>query len=215
MSIPTKNHEYLEFVKTVRDTVNEHRVAWGIALPPVQELTRLHTAATTAYVVNADKSTCNHTTAENLDRDMTALKKYFPTFVNLLEGTLTVPNEALTAMGLSSRNHSARTPIPKPVETMVLTVVTGHQHNADVYASTLQHGHPTQHITDRRKHHGVLLRYRFRGEENWTEVRSTRKHIVLEFGDDKEGKYLHIQGAWMNPRLEAGPWSEEEVVLIN
>jgi hypothetical protein len=43
----------------------------------------------------------------------------------------------------------------------------------------------------------------------------TRLHYTLIFTDAEEGKHIRIQGAWINPRIQNGPWSEEVRELIN
>jgi hypothetical protein len=37
----------------------------------------------------------------------------------------------------------------------------------------------------------------------------------LIFTDAEEGKHIRLQGAWINPRIQNGPWSEEVRELIN
>jgi hypothetical protein len=34
-------------------------------------------------------------------------------------------------------------------------------------------------------------------------------HYMLIFTDAEEGKYIRLQAAWINPRIQNCPWSEE------
>jgi hypothetical protein len=53
------------------------------------------------------------------------------------------------------------------------------------------------------------------GSNGWEQVNSTRKHYTLIFDDTAEGKHLLVRAAWMNPRLQPGPWSDVDRKLIN
>jgi hypothetical protein len=59
------------------------------------------------------------------------------------------------------------------------------------------------------------LKYLIDGENQWQSIVSTRLHYTLIFTDAEEGKYIRIQGAWVNPRMQNGPWSEEVRELVN
>ncbi|MDR2119915.1 MAG: hypothetical protein LBP64_03450 [Tannerella sp.] len=44
---------------------------------------------------------------------------------------------------------------------------------------------------------------------------STRLHMTLLFDEADEGKHVTFTAAWINPRLQHGPWSDAIKVLIN
>jgi hypothetical protein len=54
-----------------------------------------------------------------------------------------------------------------------------------------------------------MLRYKKEGDADYKTVVSTRLHHTLFFERDDEGKRVTLSAAWVNPRLEAGPWSDE------
>ncbi|MDR3197454.1 MAG: hypothetical protein LBU34_06240, partial [Planctomycetaceae bacterium] len=82
------------------------------------------------------------------------------------------------------------------------------------YVSTLQHAHPTQFISD-TKYGGFLLRYKFEGETVWKTLISTKLHYTLSFTEEEVGKCIAMQAAWVNTRMQPGPWSDEVKVIIN
>jgi hypothetical protein len=53
------------------------------------------------------------------------------------------------------------------------------------------------------------------GETQWQTIVSTKLHYTLIFTDAEEGKYIRLQAAWVTPRIQNGPWSEEVRELIN
>jgi hypothetical protein len=53
------------------------------------------------------------------------------------------------------------------------------------------------------------------GSEGWEQVNTTRKHYTLIFDDGAEGRHLLVRAAWLNPRLQPGPWSDTDRKLIN
>jgi hypothetical protein len=101
-----------------------------------------------------------------------------------------------------------------PTEAPVLTAVVGQHHDVTTYVSTLQHGHPTEYLKD-GKYAGFILKYLMDGETQWQSIISTKLHYTLIFTDAEEEKYIRLQAAWVNPRIQNGPWSEEVRELIN
>ncbi|MDR1957720.1 MAG: hypothetical protein LBQ54_01510 [Planctomycetaceae bacterium] len=87
-------------------------------------------------------------------------------------------------------------------------------HEVTVYVSTRLHGHPTEYLKD-GKFYGFLLKYKIEGEPEWQQAVSTRLHHTLIFGEEEEGKDVLLQAAWVNPRIQNGPWSEEVRELVN
>jgi hypothetical protein len=82
-----------------------------------------------------------------------------------------------------------------------------------VYVSRSELGHPTQSAT-RPKYRGFKLRWKFEGETMYRTEVSSRLHFTLHFDQEAETKRVVLSGAWMNARLEEGPWSEDIVEVV-
>ena len=215
MSIPTKNHEYLAFVENIKDKVTKNATAWVVPKGPLEQLTNLQAQAQAAYKANSNPETKNRHSSEVLKFALAELKPFVSRFTNLLLGLPRVPDDEIAAMGLRPRRPKKREPSPAPHTMPELGMRVGERHETAAFVSTLQHGHPTQHLTDSHVHYAFILRYRFEGETDWKIKLSVSKRMYLTFADEDVGKFLHAQAAWLNRRLEMGPWSEEAVVLIN
>jgi hypothetical protein len=83
----------------------------------------------------------------------------------------------------------------------------------DLYVGVSEHGHPAKSMTG-KGHYGFIVRYRREDEQEWHEKSFTRLHVALLFNDGDEGKCLFLYVAWLNPRLQHGPWSNEVRVRI-
>jgi hypothetical protein len=212
--MPIKDAEFIAWAKTIFYDCSENAEAWEIASEVIAQFSDLVEIANEAFLVNSDKERRNKASVSTKDAAFLRLKQFLHTFVSALEGNLAVPDEAITAMGLRPRHPHAHQPIPVPTEAPVLTAVVGQHHDVTVYVSTLQHGHPTEYLKD-GKYAGFVLKYLIDGESQWQSVVSTRLHYTLIFTDAEEGRYIRLQGAWVNPRIQNGPWSEEVRELIN
>jgi hypothetical protein len=95
----------------------------------------------------------------------------------------------------------------------VLSVKKQHD-EITVYAARPEHDHPTAGVGPEH-YHGFALRYKVEGEgEVEKTVISTRLHQTLFFERADEGKRITLSAAWVNPRLETGPWSGEITEII-
>ena len=138
--VPTRNHEYLAFVKNIHEKIALYFPEWKIEQEITNQLFALDDAAQAAYQINANpEHKCKHTAAV-LKYAMVDLKSFMSTFINLLLGNLNVPDDELEAMGLRPRHPGAHIPIPQPHENPALEGVTGQHHDVDFYASTIQYG---------------------------------------------------------------------------
>ncbi|MDR2754436.1 MAG: hypothetical protein LBC20_01900 [Planctomycetaceae bacterium] len=212
--MPRKDGEFLAWAKTIYHDCSENTEVWEISPEAIDQISDLVETAEAAYQVNIDKEYRNKATAKAKDAAFVALKQFLSAFVNTLEGNLLVPDAAIDAMGLRPRHPHAHQPIPLPDEAPVFTAVVGQHHDVTGYVSTLQHGRPTQYLKD-GKYAGFVLKYLVEGETQWQTIVSTRLHYTLIFSDEYEGKYIRMQAAWINPRIQSGPWSEEVRELIN
>jgi hypothetical protein len=212
--MPRKDSDFLAWARTIYHDSSENAEAWDIAPAVIAQLSDLVEDADETFRTNTDKERKSKATVTAKDAAFLALKQFLRTFVNALEGNPSVPDEALTGMGLRPRHPHAHQPIPAPTDAPVLTAVVGQHHDVTVYVSTLQHGQPTEFLKN-GKYAGFILKYLVNNETQWHSVVSTQLHHTLIFTDDDEGKYIRLQAAWVNPRIQNGPWSEEVRELIN
>jgi hypothetical protein len=136
------------------------------------------------------------------------LKNFLGTYINFLEGNLHVPDEALALMGLRPRVHHASQPLPVPGESPVLSVVRQHD-ELTVYVAQPEHDHPNTTVAPRKKYYGFNLRWKFEGDAEYRHVVSTRLHVTLYFEQADETRRVILSAAWVNPRLQPGPWSDD------
>jgi hypothetical protein len=213
---PRKDGEFLTFASRIeqQSRANISPDKWNITPGLIDQLSTDLSKAQTTYNLNVNPNLRNHETAAYKQEAFLTLRRYLSTFINYLEGNTRVPDDALHALGLRPRHPSAHQPIPAPTEAPVLTLLTGQHHDIDIYLYDNQAGHPTEFLTN-PNHHAVLLQYRFKGETDWQQKNLTKKSDTLIFNDDAEGKYLQVRAAWLNPRLQQGPWSDTDEKLIN
>jgi hypothetical protein len=199
--------QFIAHVNTVLSQCTAHSTEWKLPEDRLTSLNRLVTNATTAYTANKDKATHNLITSANKKAAFSDLKHFLSLFVDFLEGNLSVPDEALAIMGLRPRVHHVSEPMPRPTEAPVIRVIKQHGEMA-VYVSRAERGQPTQTATQKH-YYGFKIRWRFEGEkQDHTDV-STRLHYTLHFDREDETKRIIIAVAWINPRLEEGPWTED------
>jgi hypothetical protein len=167
-----------------------------------------------AYTNNSDKELQNRATVKEKNATFAALKRFLSMYVNMLEGNPHIPDEAIESMGLRPRRQAAHQPNPAPTEAPVLSALTLHHYEVDIYVSTLQHAHPTHFVTD-EKFGGFLLRYKFENDPEWKTLISTKLHYTLAFTEEEVGKHIILQAAWVNTRMQSGPWSGEIREIIN
>jgi hypothetical protein len=140
------------------------------------------------------------------------IKHFLSGFINYLEANLSVPGEALAAMGLRPRRHATRLPLPPPDEAPVISV-TRHHNEITVSAKRMGYGHPTNGLQVKH-YHGFKLRWRFEDETIWRTEISTRQRCTLHFYRRDDIRRIIIAAAWINPRLQPGPWSDEISEII-
>ncbi|MDR0602723.1 MAG: hypothetical protein LBG80_00290 [Bacteroidales bacterium] len=203
--------EFLALAITINTQCHQNEPVWYIEKDRLDKFDELLRIAQDAYTKNIDKATKNAITASNKQMAFTALRQFLSPFIDYLVVNMHVPEEALAFMGLRSRHRHAHQPLPRPKDEIVISVKK--QHNEiTVYAARPEHDHPTAG-TGTTKDHGFMIRYK---EENkdYKFVVSTRLHHTLFFEREDEGKRLWISAAWVNPRLETGPWSDEISEII-
>jgi hypothetical protein len=212
--MPRKDGDFIAWAKTIYHDCHEYAEQWEIPSEVIAQLSDLVDLADEAFQTNSDKERKNKASVSAKDAAFLSLKQFLQAFINTLEGNLAVPDEAITAMGLRPRHPHAHLPDPVPTEAPVLTVIVGQHHDVTAYVSTLQKGHPSEFLA-KGKYAGFILKYLVDGEIQWQSIISTRLHYTLIFTDAEEGKHIKLQAAWVNPRMQNGPWSEEVRELIN
>lgn len=195
----------LAYISDVCTQCAEHATQWKIETERLAELTALTDVAQKAYEANRNRSLRNHITTVAKDNALRELKHLFSLFTSYLIGNTAVPDEALAAMNIRPRIRPARFPLPVPVETPLLSVRIQHGEIA-VYAARSDHGQPAGGV-QHKPYHGFKLRWRFEDEEPWRIEISTRLRHILYFDAEDEGRRIILSIAWVNPRLQEGPWS--------
>jgi hypothetical protein len=195
----------LIYTSDVCNQCKEHATEWKIEPERLAELTALVDATRKAYEAGRNRSLRNHITTVAKDNAFKELKQFFSVFTNYLIGNLAVPDEALAVMNIRPRVRSPRYPLPAPVESPLLSVTVRHGEMV-IYAVRGEHGQPTQGV-QHKGYHGFKIRWRFSDEEVWRIELSTRLRHILSFEQKDEGRRVVIAIAWVNPRLQEGPWS--------
>jgi hypothetical protein len=210
MKLPDK--DFIAYASTINSQCTEHSTEWGLDAARLSTLSTLTVNANTAYEANSDKAKRNLITSTNKKTAFGELKHFLPLFIDYLEGNLTVPDEALEVMGLRPRTHHVHEPLPRPAEAPVLAVIKQHD-EMTAYVSRAELGHPTQ--SEKRKgYHGFKLRWRFEDETAFHIELSTRLHYTVHFDRADETKRVIMSAAWINPRLEEGPWSDDITEIV-
>jgi hypothetical protein len=213
-TLPRKDSEFIPVARNINDQCSTRQAEWQLDANQVLQLNALFGNADVAYQANLNPETANHLTASNKKVNFAALKAFLSTFVNVLVANTNISDADIEAMGLPSRDHHFHQPLPVPTDAPETTAVVGQHHDITVYVAIPQHGHPSEFLT-KKGYHGFVVRYRKEGETEWHEEHSTRLHLTLLFDNEDEGKHLILATAWINPRIQHGPWSDEISVLIN
>jgi hypothetical protein len=205
--------DVLAHANSINGQCHQHEIDWGIEPNRLSVFDMVLANANTAYAANNNKATKNAITVANKNAALGELKHSLATFISYLEINLQVPDAALEAMGLRPRQHHAHLPLPRPAEQLVLTTKKQHD-EITVYAARPEQDHPTAGVGPTH-YHGFALRYKMEGEgEVEKTIISTRLHHTLFFERTDEGKRVTLSAAWVNPRLETGPWSSEISEII-
>jgi hypothetical protein len=190
----------------------ENKTLWQLDEERLSDYGLALTNANNAYAANNDPMTKTVFTVATKNAAIGELKHVANTFITYLELNIHVPDAALDAMGLRPRHQHKHEPLPKPTDQPVVTV-TQHHEEITVYVSQPEHDHPTATVAP-KKYHAFVVRYKVQGDAKYQTVVSTRLHHTLYFEHDDRGKEVLLAAAWVNPRLENGPWSDEISAII-
>jgi hypothetical protein len=213
-TIPKPDAAFLAFAKNILLQTQANAAAWNIAAAQAQELQELVDAADAAYEANQNLQTKNRNSTKLKQTSFADLKHFLSMFIGALKYNAAVSSEQLQAMGLPPREHHFHEPLPVPTETPELLVRAGVHGEITAYVDTPSFGRP-DHAISRHEYHGFVLRWKFQDADGWQMQTSTRLHITLLFENEDTAKTLVLQAAWVNPRMQHGPWSKETTALVN
>jgi hypothetical protein len=203
--------QFLEFINTINEQCTQHP-EWANDPSRLATLGVLYGSASAAYAANADRATHTLITSANKKHAFAELKHFSGTFINYLEVNDNVPDTALEYMGLRPRHQPGRQPLPPPQELPVLSVEKIHDEMI-FYVARPEHDQPTAGV-GLPHYHGFKLRWKYDGATEWHEIVSTRLHATLYFDHEDEGKRIIFTAAWVNPRLQEGPWTTEMTEIV-
>ena len=211
---PTKDSDFIAWARNVNGECHSHATPWGLDATQLETMDEKVSWADSAYNFNLNPETRNRQTAAAKRVAFADTRLFFSTYVNLLVANENISENDLQAMGLPSRIHHFHGPLPVPADAPETTAVVGQHHDITVYVAIPQHGHPSEFLK-KKGYHGFVVRYRKEGDTEWREEHTTRLYFTLLFDAEDEGKHLSLTTAWINPRIQHGPWSDEISVLIN
>jgi hypothetical protein len=205
---------FLSMANSIEEQCTEHKTAWHIETERLEKLRSLLAEANETYKANSDIALKNAVTAANKKFAFAELKHYLNNFINYLIANLDVPDEALSSMGLRTRRRPARLPLPRPTDSPILLLRQQHG-EITVHVSRPLYDHPAASVVPTHHFHGFALQYRVDGDPHYQTVYSTRLRHTLRFAAEHMGKTVFLSAAWINPRLETGPWSSDYSAIIN
>jgi hypothetical protein len=196
--------EFLAFAYSIYSQCDDNETKWKLDSQRMVEFGSLRGNADSTYKLNSDLSERNHLTAVQKNKAFGELKSFLSLFINYLEGNESVPDDALESMHLRPRKYPARHPLPVPTE--VPLIETTQQHDEiTIYVTRIEHGQPAQGV-QLKPYHGFKLKWKFEDEEDWHVELSTRLHYTIFFDVKDEARRIIATVAWVNPRLQEGPW---------
>lgn len=210
MKLP--DEQFMAYVGAINSQCAAHAKEWNLDTDRLEGLQALTLSATAAYEANLDRTTRNHLTATHKKAVFSQLKRTLALFIDYLEGHLAVPDEALSVMSLRSRTRPAFHRLPRPGDAPLVGVVK-QRDEMTVYVSRSELGHPAQSAAP-KKYHGFKLRWKYEGEPVYRTEISTRLRYTLFFERSTEVRRILFSVAWVNPRLEEGPWTEDLLEVI-
>jgi hypothetical protein len=200
------DEQFLAIANNINEQSVAHASEWRLDPEQTAMLQTLTTNANVAYAANNNPASKNHITSVDKQFAFGELKRFLGTYINFLEGNIHVSDEALAVMQLRPRSHPARHPISLPTIQPVISVVRKHG-ELTVYVAQPQI-HPTSSIAP-GNYHAFALQWKFEGETEYRTVISTRLHHTLFFDRKDETRRVILSAAFVNPRLQPGPWSDE------
>jgi hypothetical protein len=213
-TIPSKDRDLISWSRGFSLDCAENADVWKLDNVLLAALLALVGKAEDAYKIHMNPMTTGRasTIAKNLA--FAELRAALSPFIKKLEVNDNVSDKDLEALGLQPRRHVHHRPLPPPTEAPALVAYSGKHETVDLSVSVPEEGRPTRYMK-KKGFHGVLVRYRLEDNDHWFEKPSTRLRVTLAFEEQHVGKRLLVSAAWLNPRLEHGPWSDPIALIIN
>jgi hypothetical protein len=205
--------DFISLANTIETQCTEHAEEWRLDTERLRTLNMLTSIANIAYEKNSNRAIRNLITVNHKRAAFSELRNFLSPFINYLLGNLSVPDEALAVMNLRPRRRKARHPRPRPQEIPLIKVEQRHN-ELKIYVNRPELGHPIQ-SSGRENYAGFKLRWRFDNEVTDHIEMSTRLYHTLFFNREDETKRVILAAAWMNHRLEEGPWSEDITEIVS
>ncbi|MDR2413523.1 MAG: hypothetical protein LBD64_00865 [Odoribacteraceae bacterium] len=211
--LTTKNSTWIEWVKGFYATCIENANVWELDEKWLKILSTLVGEAVEAYETNLPWKTRNHETVVAKNEAFEKLRMFLRKSIPVLFANPRISNERLVDMGFRSRERVRPRTLPRPSKSPMLAAVCGKQQVVDIYTSA----EPLDRSIRVRENEGysIIIRYKIEGEVAWHELYSSLLHVQLPFGARDVKKRLTLMVAWVNPRLERGPWSASTTVIIS
>ncbi|MDR2448864.1 MAG: hypothetical protein LBD52_02770, partial [Prevotellaceae bacterium] len=191
---PTRDEAFIAWALNLAARCTERQEEWGLNPASVQKLNTLMKTAETAYWNNLNLETRNRKSVALKKGGIAALRSFLSAFILALRANEAIGEDDLEALGLPSRKHHNRLPLPAPTEAPKVSVVTKTGHEIRVYVSVMNYGHATASLT-KKSYHGFVVRYRKEDCEEWHSGYSTRLHTDLFFNGEDSGKRLILMAA--------------------
>jgi hypothetical protein len=199
--------QFLVFATTINKVCHTNATEYGLDAKGLFNFDTLLATAKSAYEANIDEITKNVTTSMAKKAAFAELKHFLGMYIDALEGNPKVPDTDIALMGLRPRHPQGHRPLPPP---QVLPGLSVRKLNDEMifYAARPEQDQPTAGV-GLPHYHGFKVRWKYDGTEDWHEIVSTRLHATLYFDHEDEGKRIIFKAAWVNPRLQEGPWTKE------
>jgi hypothetical protein len=142
------------------------------------------------------------------------LKKYARWFIDSLEVNLKVPDEALDKMGLPPREKPANQPDPPPTTHLVITFKKI-DNTLRLQGSQQISGQPKSTVGPKKLHFGIIFKVKVEGEPEPRIIPTTKLHADIIFPPEYKGRHAKVSGAWLNSRLDPGPWCDDIDIILD
>ncbi|MDR1146902.1 MAG: hypothetical protein LBK71_12330 [Verrucomicrobiales bacterium] len=212
--IPRVPGKLIPYAKSIAETCRANLPRWHLNPATLADLEKLVAAADEAYNDNLTKSTRNQISVIRKNSAIRALQLALSPFINfLLSNDSGVSDGELASMGIRPRHRVHHGPLPPPAEAPLLVPRLIAHLTVGLNVSVPQLGHPTEFLAPpacRAAH----VQYKFDGAAEWENLLISRKQHALRLADHALGQRCHFRAAWLNPRLEAGPWSDVRSLIV-
>jgi hypothetical protein len=204
--------KYLAFIENLLKICRDNLLLYKIPEADYTKAENLEEKARTAFEINAMPATKNKITVLEKNEAFKELKTYMSWFNKSLEANLNIPNIALIEMGLPSREHTHHGDHPRPKRMPVVTL-SKEGLETTLFFAQQEHNHPTESIVDEFVH-GARIEFRFDNDTVWQSETVTKKRYTFIFTEEDAGKQVHVRVAWVNTKLEAGPYCREFTFIV-